>query len=411
MKSIGVAIAAALMAAGGQAVAANSTLPLPAGCELASATSSRSTATGGKVSFPPVQLEVQTPLKPTIFKAGGRDYLLYELHLQNFSGSPLELRGIEVLSDSERPIASLGGEGLREKLVFIGSEEAAGDLSLSAGRLAVAFMCVAFGPGSVPPARLTHRLLLESSFADGPSIVIEKAKPKVLAPPVSGSDWMAVSALSKGSHHRSGLFVAGGIAQISRRYAVDWKRRKAGTFFSGEARDVRSYHAYGEDVLSVADARVVVAKDGFPDNVPRTSAGFETAVPVTMETVAGNSIVLDLGDGQFAYYAHLKPGSLRVRVGDRVRRGELIASVGNSGDSREPHLHFQVTTGPEILASEGLPYVLDRFSVHNPGEEPQDRVREFPMSNVLIAFENYRARPTAFRKKQLRLADLPLDQP
>ena len=100
--------------------------------------------------------------------------------------------------------------------------------------------------------------------------------------------------------HRSGLIVAGGLGQIARRYAVDWKRRKDGAFFSGDPRDVRSYHAYGADVHAVADATVVLAKDGLPHNIPRTAAGFETAVPVTMETVAGNSVALDLGDGQYA---------------------------------------------------------------------------------------------------------------
>ena len=104
---------------------------------------------------------------------------------------------------------------------------------------------------------------------------------------------MAVSGLSAGAHHRSGIIVAGGLGHIARRYAVDWKRRKDGAFFSGDPRDVRSYHAYGAEVLAVADATVVLAKDGLPDNIPRTAAGFQTAVPVTMETVAGNSAVLD----------------------------------------------------------------------------------------------------------------------
>lgn len=397
MNSMRAAVAGVLMAASGQVDAAISTLPLPAGCELARAATSRSVAAESEVSFPPVQLEVRTPFKPTIFKAGGYDYLLYELHHQNFADSPLELRGIEVLDADGGVIASLSGDGLLENLNFIGAEKSKDSLSLGSGRLAVAFMCVAFERSSVPK-ELSHRIQLAGSFANGPTIGTRSAKLKVLAPPVSGSNWMAVSALSKGSHHRSGLIVAGGMAQISRRYAVDWKRRQAGSFFSGEARDVRSYHTYGQPVLSVADARVVVAKDGYPDNVPRTQAGFETAVPVTMESVAGNSIVLDLGHGQFAYYAHLKPGTVRVRVGDRVRRGQLLASIGNSGDSREPHLHFQVTTGPEILASEGLPYVLDSFRVHTLGKPPHDRVQEFPMSNVLIDFRNSGVGPAAVRK-------------
>ncbi|MCY7270875.1 MAG: M23 family metallopeptidase [Sphingomonas bacterium] len=383
-----VGIAGWFLAASAPAFAASTALPLPEGCEVAgSGTDSSAASAPDAPSFPPVQLQIRTPFEPTVFPAGGYNYLLYELHLQNFTDGPLALRGLEVFdADRRKPIASLVGQRLFEKLVPIGADVLDSDDPLVAGRLAVAFICLAFDSRSAPPAKLSHRVLLAGSVADGPTIGTRNGKPKVLAPPVSGTDWMAVSSLSKGSHHRSGLFVAGGLAQISRRYAVDWKREQKGAFFSGDARNVRSYHSYGQDVLAVADAMVVVAKNGFPDNIPRTAAGFATAVPVTMETVAGNSVVLDLGDGQFAYYAHLKPGSVRVKVGDRVLRGQSLALVGNSGDAREPHLHFQVTTSPEILASEGLPYVIDRFRVKAADGSSQDRVREFPLSNAVIDF-------------------------
>src|SRR5207253_5277058 len=58
-------------------------------------------------------------------------------------------------------------------------------------------------------------------------------------------------------------------------------------------------------------------------------------------------------------YAHVQPGSLRVKVGDRVKRGQVVALLGNSGNSTEPHVHFQIADGPTFLSSEGLPYVMD----------------------------------------------------
>lgn len=365
-------------------------LPLPGGCEVA-AYDGGLTSNGAleNPSFPPVQLEIRTPFEPIIFPAGGYNYLLYELHIQNFTEAPLALSGIEVLDADDPegpPIASLTGPQLFEKLLPIGADALDSEHPLEAGRLAVAFLCFAFDSRSAPPERLSHRVLLADSVAEGPTFGTRTREPRVLAPPVSGPNWRAVSGLSSGSHHRSGLFVAGGLAQISRRYAVDWKRMEHDAYFSGDARDVRSYHTYGAEVFAVADATVVVATDGFPDNIPRTAAGFETAVPMTMESVAGNSIVLDLGDGQFAYYAHLKPGSLRVKPGDRVRRGDMLASIGNSGDSREPHLHFQVATGAEILASEGLPYVIDRFRITTGDGSSQDRILEFPLGGALIEF-------------------------
>ena len=90
------------------------------------------------------------------------------------------------------------------------------------------------------------------------------------------------------------------------------------------ARDAHSYYSYGKAVLAVADGLVVAARDGLPENIPGHGDAFHPAVPITLETVAGNTITLDLGR-QFAYYMHLQPGSLRVKAGDRVRRGQLLA--------------------------------------------------------------------------------------
>ena|SRR5438270_10225290 len=85
--------------------------------------------------------------------------------------------------------------------------------------------------------------------------------------------------------------------------------------------------------LAVADGRVTTARDGLPDNIPGHGGAFHSAVPITFKTVAGNTISLDLGGGQFAYYMHLHPKSLRVKAGDRVRSGQVLARVGDSGDA------------------------------------------------------------------------------
>src|SRR5690606_19154995 len=79
------------------------------------------------------------------------------------------------------------------------------------------------------------------------------------------------------------------------------------------------------------------------------------------EQVDGNHVVLDLGDGRYALYAHLKPGSVLVHKGQHVHRGQVLGLVGTSGNSSEPHLHFHVTDGPSPLASNGVPYLLRSF--------------------------------------------------
>lgn len=106
------------------------------------------------------------------------------------------------------------------------------------------------------------------------------------------------------------------------------------------------YFSYGQDVLSPADGVVVQVVDGVPDNVPGQ---------VDVYYRLGNSIVISFENGEFAHLCHLMPGSTRVRPGDRVMRGQVLAKCGNSGNSTGPHLHFQLTDGPLITYSTSLP--------------------------------------------------------
>ena len=109
--------------------------------------------------------------------------------------------------------------------------------------------------------------------------------------------------------------------------------------------------------LAVADASVVAVIDGLPDQPPgKMPSG------IAIEEADGNSIVLDLGGGCYALYAHLRARSIAVKPGDRVKRGQTIAHVGNSGNTLAPHLHFHVMDTPP-LASNGLPYAIDAFQV------------------------------------------------
>ena len=73
--------------------------------------------------------------------------------------------------------------------------------------------------------------------------------------------------------------------------------------------------------------------------------------------------MLKLRDGRFAAYGHLKTGSVRVRRGQSVRAGEVLGQVGNTGQSGGPHLHFQLSDGPDPIASEGVPHAFDRFTL------------------------------------------------
>jgi murein DD-endopeptidase MepM/ murein hydrolase activator NlpD len=72
-------------------------------------------------------------------------------------------------------------------------------------------------------------------------------------------------------------------------------------------------------------------------------------------------VVQDIGGGNYVMYAHLKTGSVKPKVGDKLTTGQPLGLLGNSGNSDAPHLHFQVMSTPEPLRSNGLPFVFDKF--------------------------------------------------
>jgi murein DD-endopeptidase MepM/ murein hydrolase activator NlpD len=206
--------------------------------------------------------------------------------------------------------------------------------------------------------------------------------------------------MSNTSLHRRTLVVVDGKARIAQRFATDWTRVGAdGLAFRGDPAKNANWSAYGAEVLAVADATVADVKDGVPENDPTSE---KKAVPIDLETVGGNYVILDLGGGRFAFYAHLRPGSIRVRVGDRVRRGQVLALLGNSGNSDAPHLHFHVTDGVSPLGAEGVPYVFESFYMEGvlpskkllveggwrpqPAHATDIRRLEIPVENAVVRF-------------------------
>jgi hypothetical protein len=347
----------------------------------------------------PLQFEMRVPFEPTAFPGGPHVYLMYELHLTNFMPMPISLSRIEVLDAdavTSKPIATFETGLLETMLQPLGGgtfSDPKHRLVIGDGQSAIVFMSVVFDRGSHIPARLLHRVTTPYAPEEGGIISTRHTELHVLAPPVGGADWLADDGPSNDpdNHHRRGVIILNGQPVDSRRYAIDWQQVKNGVTFSGDSRDARSYYAYAKDVVAVADGRVVTARDGLPDNIPGHGDAFHPAVPITLETIAGNTITLDLGGGQFAYYMHLQMGSLRVKAGDRVRRGQVLARVGASGDAREPHLHFEVTTSSKVLAGEGLPYLIDRYSSKNSSDGPSElHTHELPLDHNIVTFPENR---------------------
>jgi murein DD-endopeptidase MepM/ murein hydrolase activator NlpD len=153
----------------------------------------------------------------------------------------------------------------------------------------------------------------------------------------------------------------GGRAAIGQRFAIDWAQVYAdGQPYSGDALINKNYRGYGQPVYAVADGVVSEVKDGIPENIPDPVA---RAVEITLDTVAGNHVIEKIGENAYATFAHLQPGSLRVKLGEHIHQGEEIGLLGNSGNSTAPHLHFQLCDANSVLACEGLPYALSTFDV------------------------------------------------
>ena len=117
------------------------------------------------------------------------------------------------------------------------------------------------------------------------------------------------------------------------------------------------YFVYGQPVVAPVDGKVLRVEDGIPDATPGT----------TDASFFGNHIVVEVGPSEYLYLAHLKKDSIKIKVGEAVRAGQLLAEVGNSGYSIAPHLHVHLQNTTEFPNGESLPL---RFSSYSANGKP-----------------------------------------
>ena len=131
--------------------------------------------------------------------------------------------------------------------------------------------------------------------------------------------------------------------------------------YVGDPQELTSWFGYDENVLAVAEGLVVRVVDKYPNQTPFILPA--EVGSITLEEIDGNHVVLALGNGQYAYYAHLKPSSIQVKEGDFVTRGQVLAHLGNTGNSGAPHMHFHIMETSSSLGSNGLPYTYDGYDL------------------------------------------------
>ena len=333
----------------------------------------------------------------------GSGHLAYELMLTNAVPAPVALNTVDVHdANSGATLARLTGDSLRTATSLATSPEVP---SIQVPPAAVAFVWLDIPvPTDRIPAAITHQITIdppegvplpaEDLTYTGAAVQVDRRPAVVLGPPLAGAGWAALGSCCDGPHRRA-LYPIDGRWYLAQRYAIDFNQLDAenrpGT---GDPTLPTSFPTFGQPVYAVADGTVVVADDGNPDL--RVGEHREEPTPAN---AGGNRVVIDIGDGRFAVYAHLQQGSVSVRPGERVARGRYIANVGSSGTTGGPHLHFQVTDGPSVVFADGMPYVFDSFELT--GQTP-------PLAEVLPYYDTLQPIPISTEHTGARRDEMPL---
>jgi hypothetical protein len=295
----------------------------------------------------------------------GRTHLVYELAITNFSSGDVSVQKVEVLGDGAL-LQTLDAAALATRLQPAGMRDSTATLPKSTH--ALLFLDVILAPDATTPRELSHRVAILASAAPpdrrnisetGGAISVDRQPVVQIGPPLRGAGYISADSCCDATRHTRAAMPVNGRVWISQRYAVDWEQlNAAGSIYSGPQQKLESYAIFGQPALAVADSVVESVIDNQPEQTP---GKFPTNI--ALPDADGNCVILDLGEHRYALYAHMQPGSIKVHPGDRVKLGQVLGLVGDSGNSIVPHLHFQVTAGPSSMASNGLPYEIRDFQI------------------------------------------------
>lgn len=313
----------------------------------------------------PQIVTMTVPFSPVPFNSDTVTNLGYELEISPVAEPGLRIMRAEVLDPSTGVILlTLEGDTLRQFYHPASippptpNERQAGTQNLTAPRLS---LWVRIAPAKVPET-LVQRLTFDGNATAGAPLIItggktrilSDQKPAVIGPPLMGNGWIAMETTTGLSHHFLTQYTQNNATTVPLRFAVDLLLIDPSTrsLVSGNWRNNSNWYGYGKEIIAVGDGTVTEVKDTIPDN---PEAG-------VISSGQDNYVILDLGNSTYADYRHMMPGSIRVKVGDRVKTGAVLGRVGNSGGSLAPHLHFQISNGPNLW-SEGIPFVYRSFEV------------------------------------------------
>lgn len=311
-----------------------------------------------------------------------RLHLAYELLLSNFyaDSGDLRIERIEVLSDSNStPIAAYDGASLVDRIVHPGKSTDGSDARIvPAGRQVIIYVWLSLPPRQSAPEELRHRVVLRRPdnsplTVDGVRVLPVAKPPISLMLPFRSGLWLVHEGPGNHkSHHWGGVLALNGAISCPQRFAIDFVGlNDDGKAVAGEPdKSTNSMWAgYSADVVAVANGIVRDASDGAADNQPL--APVPEPLDFSPRSLYGNYVILDIGGDRFVHYAHFKTGSVTVKSGQRVRQGQVLGKVGNSGTSNGCHLHLHLSDSSRFEESQGLPYYVDTY--HMAGQSSADQ--------------------------------------
>ena len=314
----------------------------------------------------PLAMEVLDPPVP-VAGADGRRHLAYEVEIANQSGLDVTIDRVQARASGKPFSSALTGGDFAERLRVFGRD---GATTIPAGGNAMLFMDVRYPLADRSPGRISHGWTLTAADPEGAlpdrrfsftgvRTQVSTARPLSIEPPLRGPGWLNANGccLPIGGH-RGGTLAVDGTLHVGERYAIDFVGLDdENRLFDGPVHELSSYDFYGAPVRSATGGRVVEVLDDQPEQVPGVLPS-----DLSLGQFGGNFVTVRVDRRHFAFYGHLETGSVRVVEGDRVRPGQVLGLLGNTGNTDAPHLHFQIMSGPSPLQSNGLPFVFDRFA-------------------------------------------------
>jgi hypothetical protein len=312
------------------------------------------------------------PLHPAQVVRGddGKDHVDYDLLVVSVVGDPVTLSSVTILDRAGTELGRIDGDTLAAATQNLFTHVPVPSVP-SSGAVAVE-VDLALAPGTVP-AQITNRIsysvpegtgsavVLGASEGevDGPKVSVDRRPAIVITPPLAGDGWLATTACCGPNAHRDlRIAIDGQRIETGEAFAVDWGQIQGNRLFKDDGTTNDDFYGFGADVLAVADGTVVFTHDGEPEQTPG-----EAKPAKKQAEIGGNKVILQIAPKVFAAYEHLQPGSLMVKVGDRVNAGTVLAKLGNTGPSTGPHLHFGLLDQPNVFTGRALPFVFDRYAL------------------------------------------------